>query len=130
MNKIDAFFVCFSLLLVWILAIFLIPKPYVYLLYATLAAWFVGTRIGSLYGELMFGTDKKMIRLLFDDSHKLLADLSEAMKIIRFQQARIDALMFEHCPDEMTPEQIGNYEAHVRAVSQQQSEEIEKALRH
>ena len=26
------------------------------------------------------------------------------------RQATIDALMFEHCPDEMTPEQIAEYE--------------------
>ena len=32
--------------------------------------------------------------------------------------ARIDELMFEHCPDEMTPEQIAKYEAHQQAVNE------------
>ena len=27
-------------------------------------------------------------------------------------QARIDALMLEYCPDEMTPEQLANWAAH------------------
>lgn len=30
------------------------------------------------------------------------------------QQARIDELMFEWCPKEMTPEQIQEYEKHVK----------------
>jgi len=29
-------------------------------------------------------------------------------------KAKIDALMFEYCPDEMTPEQLKNWEAHQR----------------
>lgn len=31
-------------------------------------------------------------------------------------QARIDALMLEYCPDEMTPAQLANWEKHQRAV--------------
>lgn len=31
-------------------------------------------------------------------------------------QARIDALMLEYCPDEITPEQLANWEKHQRAV--------------
>ncbi len=31
-------------------------------------------------------------------------------------QAKIDALMLEYCPDEMTPQQIANYESHQKAV--------------
>ena len=27
-------------------------------------------------------------------------------------QAKIDSLMLEHCPDEMTPEQLENWERH------------------
>lgn len=29
-------------------------------------------------------------------------------------QAKIDALMLEHCPDEMTPEQVANWGKHQR----------------
>lgn len=32
------------------------------------------------------------------------------------KQARIDALMLEFCPDEMTEEQLANWAAHQRAV--------------
>jgi hypothetical protein len=35
---------------------------------------------------------------------------------IEHLQARIDALMLEHCPDEMTPEQVANWERHQKAV--------------
>ena len=31
-------------------------------------------------------------------------------------QARIDALMLEYCPDEMTPEQVANWAKHQRKV--------------
>lgn len=32
-------------------------------------------------------------------------------------QAKIDALMLEHCPEEMTPEQLANWESHQKLVS-------------
>ena len=35
---------------------------------------------------------------------------------IEHLRARIDALMFEHCPDEMTPEQIAEWERHQQPV--------------
>lgn len=34
-------------------------------------------------------------------------------------QAKIDSLMLEYCPDEMTPEQIDNWGKHQKAVSDQ-----------
>jgi len=33
---------------------------------------------------------------------------------VEAKQARIDALMLEHCPDEMTQEQTDNWKAHQR----------------
>ena len=36
-------------------------------------------------------------------------------------QARVDALMLEYCPDEMTPEQIAEWELHQQAVPNEQS---------
>lgn len=32
-------------------------------------------------------------------------------------QAKIDELMFEYCPDEMTAEQIAEYERNIRVVA-------------
>lgn len=40
---------------------------------------------------------------------------AQAREIARLQ-ARIDALMLEYCPDEMTPEQVTNWERHQKAV--------------
>lgn len=36
-------------------------------------------------------------------------------------QAKIDRLMLEFCPDEMTPEQLANYEAHLVRVDDSQT---------
>lgn len=38
-------------------------------------------------------------------------------------QAQIDRLMLEYCPDEMTPEQIENYERNQQALANQGGEE-------
>ena len=35
-------------------------------------------------------------------------------KIIAAKQARIDALMLEYCPEDMTEEQLADYEAAIR----------------
>jgi hypothetical protein len=43
---------------------------------------------------------------------------------IAAQQARIDELMFEYCPDEMTPEQIAEYERHQVAVDEDASSNV------
>lgn len=51
----------------------------------------------------------------------LLADLrayaERLEKRVAAQQAKIDALMLEHCPDEMTPEQIEEWGRHQRPVT-------------
>jgi hypothetical protein len=41
-------------------------------------------------------------------------------------QARIDALMLEYCPDEMTPEQIANWERHQKAAPNAVEKMLEK----
>lgn len=38
--------------------------------------------------------------------------LSEAVSRIGSMQAQIDALMLEYCPDEMTPEQLAEWQRH------------------
>lgn len=52
-------------------------------------------------------------------SHRVFAKKAEEtmMKLAKeldAKQAKIDELMFEYCPDEMTTEQIAEYEKHVR----------------
>jgi len=42
--------------------------------------------------------------------------LREAVKEIDSLQAKIDSLMLEYCPDEMTEDQIANWGKHQRAV--------------
>lgn len=43
-------------------------------------------------------------------------------------EAKIDALMLEYCPDEMTPEQIENWGKHQRRVSPERTAEIDRAI--
>jgi hypothetical protein len=43
-------------------------------------------------------------------------------------QAKIDALMLEYCPDEMTPEQIDEWERHQRPVSREIDDAVQAAL--
>lgn len=59
----------------------------------------------------------------------LFAALTDAAAIIRDlrsavarAQARIDALMFKYCPDEMTPEQVAEWARHQRPVSEQEAD--------
>ena len=56
----------------------------------------------------------------WDDEHPdevaaLVMKVDADIEIERLQ-ARIDALMLEYCPDEMTPEQIAEWERHQQAV--------------
>ena len=41
---------------------------------------------------------------------------ADALEETERLQARVDALMLEYCPDEMTPEQLAEWEKHQRAV--------------
>lgn len=42
------------------------------------------------------------------------AEIDRLRAEVEAKQARIDALMLEHCPDEMTQEQTDNWKAHQR----------------
>lgn len=46
-------------------------------------------------------------------------DIEELREQLAAAQAKIDSLMLEYCPDEMTPEQIENWGKHQKAVSDQ-----------
>lgn len=135
MNRIDAFFTMFSLFLVWLFCIYLLPITVMMFVYTGIAAWSVGVFIGNVPGKLSKTTDKDILKEMFEFADKQKAVIDEMagsnrrlLAITDSQQAFIDQLMFEYCPDEMTPEQIGRYEANVRAVSQQQEDEINRAL--
>jgi hypothetical protein len=100
--------------------------------------------IGKLPGKLAKETDKDFLNEMFETNEELVEvakgqsramhGMLECLKMAEVANhslmAKIDALMFEYCPDEMTPEQIANYEAHVKAASQQQEEAVNIALLH
>lgn len=144
MNRIDAFFTTASLLLIWIFAVFLIPGKIMAFVYVTIAGWAVGTSIINFTRKLAKETDNDFLNEMFRSNKELveiadaqlrtmqemLAELKRRGHLIGAAQATIDQLMFEYCPEEMTEAQIANYEAHVGQISQQQEDEIEKALRH
>ena len=46
------------------------------------------------------------------------------MRVWNHQQAKIDELMLEYCPDEMTPEQLKEYEAHQKPLDPGPSSEV------
>lgn len=51
-----------------------------------------------------------------------------AARIADERQAKIDALMLEYCPDEMTEAQKENWAKHQRPVSEEMQHEIDSAL--
>jgi len=135
MNKVDAFFVMFAALFVWLFCVWLLPTTIMVFVYAGISALTVGMFIGSLPDRLAKRTEKDLNRELSQVvesqlalSRDMLAELIRRTEIIRGSQAIIDRLMFEYCPEEMTAEQIANFEAHVKAVSPEQEETIKKTL--
>jgi hypothetical protein len=46
------------------------------------------------------------------------------------QQAKIDALMLEYCPDEMTEDQVANWERHQMPASEEEMGKLAEALAH
>lgn len=126
MNKIDAFGVIASLLLVWIFAIFLLPYEVVMFFNLMISSWWVGTSIARIPRILAKETDKDHLMEMIavaEEQAQIMGQMLQWLKISsagnRSLLARIDELMFEYCPENMTPEQIANYEAHVRVASQQ-----------
>lgn len=57
------------------------------------------------------------------------ARVAELERAVARAQARIDALMLEYCPDEMTPEQVAEWARHQRPVSEQAADAIRPASR-
>jgi hypothetical protein len=116
MNKIDAFFVAFSLLLVWYLGLYLIPNSVLALIYQLIASVAIGLWIGKLVLDLKYGSERKMVNELFG----LLGTYSDLTGRVFEEneklQAKIDALMLEYCPEEMTQEQLANWAAHQETI--------------
>ncbi len=55
--------------------------------------------------------------------------LLEHMKLLGAAQAKIDALMLEYCPDEMTEEQMANWERHQVPATDEEMEATSEALK-
>jgi hypothetical protein len=137
MNKIDAFFVMASLLLIWTFAILLLPFKVMIFVYAGISAWWVGTSIGNIPRKLAKETDRDFLYKMYsvsENQNRTMVEMLECLNLAaasnRALLARIDALMFEYCPDEMTEAQIANYWKHVRVATKEEEDEIERVLRH
>lgn len=59
---------------------------------------------------------------------KAFAEVDALRAEVEAKQARIDALMFEYCPDEMTPEQIEEWARHQKRVPESEEAELRAAL--
>ena len=59
--------------------------------------------------------------------HAVHGQLAECRSRIAALQAKIDSLMLEYCPGEMTPEQIENWGRHQKAVSLETDAAIDAA---
>lgn len=56
--------------------------------------------------------ENKRLRTEIDEWLQAFAKNSDQVKRVEKLEARIDTLMLEYCPDEMTEEQIANWEKH------------------
>jgi hypothetical protein len=52
----------------------------------------------------------------------------ELARLLGAAQAKIDELMLEYCSDEMTADQIANWERHQVPVTEEEMDELAKAL--
>jgi len=81
--------------------------------------------------ELYRETDKPIRKdenVFYEFSSAMFANFKHILAEREAAQAKIDALMLEYCPDEMTPEQLENWGKHQRRVSPERQAEIAKAL--
>lgn len=78
---------------------------------------FAGTEvINGKEHALVFRTAEEFGDCIRSISNTLLKQFFEQQVIINSKQAKIDALMLEYCPDEMTPEQLEEWEKHQHVV--------------
>jgi hypothetical protein len=80
------------------------------------------TRLQTIAKEhIMRAAMKDHFSVTRDELHWLLQKANEAQAKeaeVNFLQYKIDTLMLEHCPEDMTPEQMENYAKHQRLASE------------
>lgn len=115
------------LMAAWVLSVLMMPKEIMMVIYAGVASWSIGKFIAHVPSILSKETNKDSLKNMFelaDGMHNLInemfASLIQCRNTMAAQQAKIDALMLEYCPEEMTPEQIANYEAHQKRMADEQ----------
>lgn len=57
------------------------------------------------------------------------ARIASLQREVAAKQAKIDALMLEYCPDEMTPEQVENWKQHQVLATPEQEAAIDAAMK-
>ena len=69
------------------------------------------------------------INTRISDAERIIAAKVLALEAeIGAKRAQIDSLMWEYCPNEMTPEQIEEYARHQRAATPEEQKEIDAAM--
>jgi len=121
MNKIDAFFVVFSIFLAWIFLTVMASPTVLHFIYWIIAAISVGVFLGQFYTRLRCEPEQKLWDELFEQQ-------AEMLKLRGVQQAKIDSLMLEYCPDEMTKTQLINWALHQQSVPEEIQKKINDAL--
>ena len=74
------------------------------------------------------GAHQTWIQNVCQDANKGAKDCRTLLEKVDALQAKIDMLMLEWCPEEMSEEQKANWERHQVRVSPEEQAEIEKAL--
>lgn len=70
----------------------------------------------------------RIYELILQRTKSAEAELAKLRAELAVRDARIDALMLEYCPDEMTKEQIENWCKHQRAITHAEAVRIDAAL--
>lgn len=124
MNRIDAFFIGISLLIVWFTMVYLLPNPVLAVIYLLIASGAVGWWIGKFIIRLIDGSPEKKIDFLCDIINRsndlnlrLIEDLSIYTNYCETLQIKIDGLMGEFCPEQMTPEQAARWKVYKCVVN-------------
>ena len=89
--------------------------------------------LGTLGALREYGVKHKNTHALvtWEQLDAILAALRHEVELTkenRGKQAKIDALMLEYCPDEMTPEQLAEWGKRQRRASPEREAEIDAAL--
>lgn len=131
---------CTYLLEGWIFILFFIPPLLKGIIVGSFAGIFVGWNVGNLFVRKVFGkiTKKdyqkltgKMLSLqsrMIKEIENSYQDLRKTGNQLMAAQAKIDQLMFEFCPEDMTSEQVANWEAHQKPVGRELERKINQIV--